>query len=67
MELLEHGATTVVLSTGLEERLRVRAETIDVLRDRGVTVHVAGTAEAVRIYNQLQASEPVGGLFHSTC
>jgi len=32
-----------------------------------VTVHVAETTDAVRIYNELTAAQPVGGLAHSTC
>lgn len=32
-----------------------------------MTVHVAETAEAVDLYNELAAIRPVGGLFHSTC
>lgn len=66
-ELLEHGATTVVLSRGMDLVLRVPAETVRYLEERGVTVHVAETTEAVGIYNDLCATAPVGGLFHSTC
>jgi hypothetical protein len=28
---------------------------------------VAETTEAVRAYNELAMTQPVGGLFHSTC
>jgi hypothetical protein len=66
-ELLAHGATTVVLSRGMDLVLQVDPATVEHLEDRGVKVHVAETREAVRIYNELAASEPVGGLFHSTC
>lgn len=66
-ELLEHGATTVVLSRGMHRRLRVRPETLEMLRERGVGSHVLPTEEAVRRYNELAGTEPVGGLFHSTC
>ncbi len=66
-ELLDHGAAVVVLSRGVWRRLRVCPETLEVLRSRGVPAHVHETKEAVRIYNELQQSEPVGGLFHSTC
>ena len=34
---------------------------------RAITVHVAPTREAVRIYNELAETTTVGGLFHSTC
>ena len=66
-ELLQHGATTVVLSQGMEERLRVDPATLRVLAERGVTAFVAETRAAVARYNELARTEPVGGLFHSTC
>jgi hypothetical protein len=66
-ELLEHGATVVVLTKGVYERLRVCPETLELLTDRGVSVHVLQTEEAVRVYNRLVETDRVGGLFHSTC
>jgi hypothetical protein len=66
-ELLDHGAIVVVLGQGMQGRLRVSPETVRLLQERGVAVHVAGTPEAVEIYNRLAETEPVGGLFHSTC
>lgn len=67
-ELLAHGATVVVLSRGMEERLGVPEATVKELRTRGVEVHVAETKAAVGIYNGLvEAGKAVGGLFHSTC
>jgi hypothetical protein len=66
-ELLEHGATVVVLSQGMDLQLEVGRETIDFLEDKGITVHVADTREAARMYNELAVSQPVGGLIHSTC
>jgi hypothetical protein len=66
-ELLEHGATVVVLTKGVYERLRVCPETLKLLSDRGIAVHVLQTEEAVRAYNRLVETDRVGGLFHSTC
>jgi hypothetical protein len=66
-ELLDHGAKAVVLSKGILERLRVCPETLELLRERGVAVHVLQTEEAVARYNELRRRAPVGGLFHSTC
>ena len=66
-ELLDHGATTVVLSKGCWERLQVCPETLDMLKARGVATHVLETEAAVELYNKLRAGEPVAGLFHSTC
>lgn len=66
-ELLEHGAEVIVLSKGMYERLQVCPETLGLLDQRGVAVHVLQTEEAVRLYNQLAEREPVGALIHSTC
>lgn len=66
-ELLSHGATTVVLSRGMDERLHVAAETLRYLRERSIEVHVVETREAVKVYNDLVDTVAVAGLFHSTC
>ena len=66
-ELLDHGATVVVLGKGFYERLRVCRETLQELEERNVPVHVEQTEEAVRLYNELGKSEKVGALIHSTC
>lgn len=66
-ELLEHGATVVVLSRGMYERLGVPGETLELLADRGIAAHVLQTEKAVELYNELAARERVGGLFHTTC
>jgi hypothetical protein len=66
-ELLEHGATVVVLSRGVYERLGVSRETLELLADRGITAHVLQTEKAVELYNELAQFERVGGLFHTTC
>jgi hypothetical protein len=66
-ELLAHGATVVVLSQGMQLQLEVDPRTLALLAERGVEARVAETTEAVRMYNDLAATRPVGGLFHSTC
>lgn len=66
-ELLLHGATAVVLSRGMDLQLQVGRATLEYLEEKGVTAYVAETTEAVRIYNELVATDLVGGLFHSTC
>lgn len=67
-ELLEHNVTTIVLSRGMLLQLRTCRETLDLLQQHGITVHVAETKKAAAIYNRLAGNgEPVGGLFHSTC
>ncbi len=66
-ELLQHGSEIIVLSRGMELVLRTCPETLALLADRGVTVEVLETRDAVARYNHLAATEKVGGLFHSTC
>jgi hypothetical protein len=66
-ELVARGATTVVLSQGMNKQLHVHPDTCRYLEHRSITVHVAETREAVKIYNDLTAGVLVGGLFHSTC
>jgi hypothetical protein len=66
-ELLEHGATVVVLSRGMDLMLHVSQATLEYLQQRSIAVRVAETREAVEIYNELAEDIPVGGLFHSTC
>jgi hypothetical protein len=66
-ELLAHGATTVVLSQGMNSQLQVHPATHCYLEQRSVTVQVAETREAVTIYNELTHGTLVAGLFHSTC
>jgi len=66
-ELLDHGASVVVLSRGMAECLHVPHETLDFLKQRQIPVHVLPTKEAAQLYNKLAEAEPVGGLFHTTC
>jgi hypothetical protein len=66
-ELLEHGATVVVLSRGMTECLHVPRETLDFLKERQIPVHVLPTQHAVALYNKLAQTDSVGGLFHTTC
>jgi hypothetical protein len=65
--LLECGATVIVLSRGFHERLGVAPETLRMLEEREIPVHVAQTEEAARLYGQLRETESVGALIHSTC
>jgi hypothetical protein len=66
-ELLDHGANVVVLSRGMAECLDVPRDTLDFLKQRQIAVHVLPTKEAAQLYNKLAQTEPVGGLFHTTC
>jgi hypothetical protein len=66
-ELLDCGSRVVILSRGMQLRLKTRAETLQMLRDRGITYYVEETKAAVDLYNRLSRTKAVGGLFHSTC
>lgn len=66
-ELLERGAEHVVLSKGINERLQVKDETLELLRSSGVDVDVLQSEDAVERYNELVSAKPVGALIHSTC
>jgi hypothetical protein len=66
-ELLEHGATEIVLGTGVYGRLRVSPETVELLEARGIAFHKLRTKKAVELFNELRERMPVGGLFHTTC
>ncbi|MEL6149596.1 MAG: MTH938/NDUFAF3 family protein [Chloroflexota bacterium] len=67
VDLLEHGATVVVLSKGVLEKLHTMPETITELESKGITVHILQTEQAVEKYNELCATDAVGALIHSTC
>jgi len=67
-EVLQHGAKIVILSKGVEERLKGSPETIEMLSDRHITTEILQTEQAVERYNMLVANrESVGILIHSTC
>src|SRR5919204_1105879 len=65
-ELLDHGSRVVVLSRGMALALQTCPETLQLLRDQGITYHVEETSAAVELYNRLAQTAPVGGLFPST-
>ena len=52
-ELLGQGARVVVLSRGMELALQVCPETLELLRDREVAVHVEETRAAVELARRL--------------
>jgi len=67
VELLDQGSEVVVLTRGMELVLQTCPETLALLEERGVVVHVEETRAGVELYNRLAVSQRVGGLFHSTC
>ncbi len=66
-KLIEHGASVIILSCGNLGRLQVSDEAKQYLKKQGIIFHVHRTAKAIKLYNELQPSEPVGALIHTTC
>lgn len=66
-ELLDHGSQVIVLSRGMHLVLQTHPQTLKLLKEKNIQVHVAETKAAVALYNKLAETELVGGLFHSTC
>ena len=67
-DLVARGCRKIVLSRGMQLRLRTAPETLELLQRKQIEVIIAETREAAAIYNRLaQRGEAVGGLFHSTC
>ena len=66
-ELIDRGATVIVLSRGMYERLQVCPETLKLLKDRKIETHLLPTEDAVERYNELAGTEAVAALIHSTC
>jgi hypothetical protein len=66
-ELIDHGATTIILSKGVNERLGVCDETLAMLDAQHITTLMLQTEAAIERYNQLRETEAVGALVHSTC
>jgi hypothetical protein len=66
-ELIDRGATTIVLSQGVLNQLHVCPQTLRLLAERQVRAHVLPTRQAVDLYNRLRDREQVAGLFHTTC
>lgn len=67
-ELLEHGATEIVLSRGMLLALQTCKSTLELLEKKNIPFHISETIQAVTLYNTMaEAGKAVGGLFHSTC
>jgi hypothetical protein len=66
-EILDHDVEVVVFGVGVYERLGVLPETLRLLADHRVDLHVLGTPRAVETYNELREDKRVGALIHTTC
>jgi hypothetical protein len=66
-DLLDRGARVLILSKGFHDRLGVATQTMRLLEEWNVEVHILNTGPAVELYNDRCRREPVGALIHSTC
>jgi hypothetical protein len=67
-ELLENGAEYIVLTRGFHKRLHTKAETVHLIKQKGLDYDILETGEAVERINELiDQGEAVGALIHSTC
>jgi hypothetical protein len=66
-EVVEQGAEIVILSKGVNERLKTMDETLAYLSEQGIDVEMLQTERAIERYNELAGSRAVGALIHSTC
>jgi hypothetical protein len=48
-ELLDHGATIIILSQGMQQRLQISKETIELLQGLGMEMKICPTEEAVKV------------------
>lgn len=62
-ELLEKGAAEVVLSRGQLNRLQVADDTLRLLRERQIPVHILSTRKAVRFIMICAAADRWAGFF----
>ena len=65
--LLDRGTEVIVLSRGVNGRLSVSQEALELLDESGVEYKILRTEKAIEEYNRLAEEKKVGGLFHSTC
>lgn len=66
-ELIDRGASAVILTKGMQDQLEVRPETLQLLEKASVRVHIINTKDAADLFNQLRKNEAVAALIHSTC
>lgn len=66
-ELIDKGCAVVILSRGMHLMLETMPETLAMLADAGIAVHMLETNAAVGLYNTLAQDHAVGALLHSTC
>jgi hypothetical protein len=66
-EVLRYQPEVLVIGQGKPGLMAVGADLIDQLNQRGIEVHAAATAKAVKLYNQLSPGKKVVAALHLTC
>src|SRR5580658_8874067 len=56
-ELIDMGSEVIVLTRGMQLVLQTMPQTLQLLRDRGISVHLLESREAVTVYNRLAKTE----------
>jgi len=67
-EILSHPPEVLVIGTGQSGVMQVPQKTAEALRQKGIKVHIARTADAVTLFNRLQREHArVVAALHLTC
>ena len=66
-EVLRYQPEVLVIGQGKPGLMKVTAEIVEQLNQRGIQVHTAPTAKAVKLYNQLSPGKKVVAALHLTC
>jgi hypothetical protein len=66
-EVLRYQPEVLVVGQGKPGLMKVTADLIEQLNQRGIQVHVAPTAKAVNLYNRLSPGKKVVAALHLTC
>jgi len=66
-EVLRYQPEVLVVGQGKPGLMKVTADLIEQLNQRGIQVHVAPTAKAVDLYNRLSPGKKVVAALHLTC
>lgn len=66
-EALTSSPEAIIIGTGAYGHMHVREKTISELRSKGIEVHVAKTAEAVKLFNEISRGKKTVACLHLTC
>jgi hypothetical protein len=66
-DVLRYGPEVLVIGQGKPGLMAVGAEIVEQLAQRGIEVHTAPTAKAVKLYNRLSLEKKTVAALHLTC